>query len=136
MSHPNLIALSVSKQTNAGKHGVFITTSKDEYVIGDSYKTLHTLLISATSEERLFAHVMGYLNNLKTSAIQGATDQSFAFTLPIQTVQTEDYLVEYIKGERGFFKIVNVNHKSIDQLSNYQFSEVCKIVLKLEKNRI
>jgi hypothetical protein len=68
--------------------------------------------------------------------ILAATDSSFYFTLPIRTVQTEDYLVEYIKGERGFFKIVRVNHKSIDQLSNAQFHEVCKIVLKLEKNRI
>jgi hypothetical protein len=76
---------------------------------------------------------MSVLNN---ATILAATDNSCHFTLPIQTVQTEDYLVEYITGERGFFKIVRVNHKSIDQLSNAQFFEVCKLVLKLEKNRI
>jgi len=60
--------------------------------------------------------------------ILAATDSSFYFTLPIRTVQTEDYLVEYIKGEHGFFKIVSVNHKSIDQLSNSEWSYVCSIV--------
>lgn len=66
--------------------------------------------------------------NLINSAIQGATDSSFYFTLPIRTVQTEDYLVEYIKGELGFFQIVRVNHKSIDQLSNCEWSHICSIV--------
>lgn len=63
--------------------------------------------------------------------IYAATDRSFHFTLPIQTVSTEAYTIDYIKGQRGFFQIVNVNHKSIDQLSNYQWFEVCNIVENL-----
>ena len=63
--------------------------------------------------------------------ILAATDRSFHFILPIKAVQIKGYLIEYITGERGFFKIVRVNHKSIEQLSNAQFSEVCSIVESL-----
>jgi len=63
--------------------------------------------------------------------ILAATDRSFHFILPIQTVQIKGYLIEYITGKRGFFKIVRVNHKSIEQLSNAQFFEVCSIVENL-----
>ena len=61
-------------------------------------------------------------------SILAATDRSFHFTLPVQTVNTANYTIDYVKGKRGFFQIVKVNHKSIDQLSNSQWFEVCAFV--------
>jgi hypothetical protein len=58
---------------------------------------------------------------------QYAINDSFAVTLPIQTVNVGGYKIEFVKYDGGF-KIVSVNGGMISNLTNGDWMEVCALV--------
>jgi hypothetical protein len=58
---------------------------------------------------------------------QYAIDDSFAVTLPIQTVNVGGYKIEFVKYDGGF-KIVSVNGGMISNLTNGDWMEVCALI--------